>query len=246
MAPTALSSPSSLHHIRHVSQTLSHLARRAPADIDSITPLASVFALIVRSPDSIHKRGLDMGLATRSPILTDVLAPLTDDTLTKRQSYVLAIPTTYAGLNDGPAPGVLVGIVLGAIAGFLLIFFIILFGARAYGGRAIIEKEVIHHSHREHRDRRSRSRSTHKSEAPRRETRRETIVKERVRRETRPAPASEPDEVIVEEEEDDIVEVIEEHSPERRPTSKRTSGFRTVDPAEFGGGNAPRRKVSRR
>ena len=48
--------------------------------------------------------------------------------------------------------------------------------------------------------------------------------------------------------EDDIVEVIEEHSPVRRPSKreKRTSGFRTVDPAEFGGGGAPMRKVSRR
>jgi hypothetical protein len=70
-------------------------------------------------------------------------------------------------------------------------------------------------------------------------TRRETIIVEEERRTTRPAPP--PD--------DDIVEVIEEHSPVRRPSrreSKRTSGFRTVDPAEFGGGDRPMRKMGRR
>lgn len=57
------------------------------------------------------------------------------------------------------------------------------------------------------------------------------------------------DEVVVEEEEDDIVEVIEEHSPEppprRKPSARRSATFRTVDPAEFGGGNAPSRRISR-
>ena len=83
------------------------------------------------------------------------------------------------------------------------------------------------------------------SERPQRTRRETTIIGERVTRERN----SEPTEVIVEEEHDDIVEVIEEHSPERRPNrreSKRTSGFRTVDPAEFGGGTRPVRKVSRR
>ncbi len=83
------------------------------------------------------------------------------------------------------------------------------------------------------------------SERPQRTRRETTVIEERVTRERN----SEPTEVIVEEEHDDIVEVIEEHSPERRPNrreSKRTSGFRTVDPAEFGGGSRPMRKVSRR
>ena len=82
------------------------------------------------------------------------------------------------------------------------------------------------------------------SEVPRTE-RRTTVIEERISRER----VSVPDEVIVEEEHDDIVEVIEEHSPERRQSrreSKRASGYRTVDPAEFGGGSRPMRKVSRR
>lgn len=57
--------------------------------------------------------------------------------------------------------------------------------------------------------------------------------------------------VVVEEEEEDIVEVIEEHSPEpppRRRSSaapRRSGAFRTVDPAEYGGGDAPSRRISR-
>lgn len=47
------------------------------------------------------------------------------------------------------------------------------------------------------------------------------------------------------EREDDIVEVIEEHDPPRRVKSKRQSGFRTVDPAQFAGGGRPLRKVRR-
>ncbi len=48
---------------------------------------------------------------------------------------------------------------------------------------------------------------------------------------------------------DDIVEVIEDHSPPRRvkrESSRRESGYRTVDPEAFGGGSRPLRKVSRR
>jgi len=54
---------------------------------------------------------------------------------------------------------------------------------------------------------------------------------------------------VREEREDDIVEVIEEHSPVRRESrrsSGRQSGFRTVDPDALGGGDRPVRKVSRR
>lgn len=55
--------------------------------------------------------------------------------------------------------------------------------------------------------------------------------------------------VVVEEEEEDIVEVIEEHSPEppprRRSSARRSTTFRTIDPAEYGGGDAPSRRISR-
>ena len=80
-------------------------------------------------------------------------------------------------------------------------------------------------------------------EPRRRESRRTTVVEETRRTSTREPEI---------EREEDIVEVIEEHSPVRRKTGSRresnrvSSGFRTVDPAEFGGGDRPVRKVSRR
>lgn len=162
------------------------------------------------------------------------------DSLEKRQNVILAIPTTYAGLNSGPQPGALVGIVLGSIAGFILLLYIVLSAFRLSGFQrtAVVEEEVIRH-----RRQRSRSRSRAMTEASGpRSPRRERVVREET--------------VVVEErvepsvsQEDDIVEVIEEHSPERPPPkreSTRRSGYRTVDPAEFGGGSRPMRKVSRR
>lgn len=77
--------------------------------------------------------------------------------------------------------------------------------------------------------------------------RRERIVREREERVVEERHF-EPESVIVDEEEDDIVEVIEEHSPERPPKRDppRRSGFRTVDPAEFAGGDRARRSLNKR
>lgn len=173
------------------------------------------------------KRALtDVSLSPRSPI-PETVHPifLSPAALSKRQNAILAIPTTYSGLNNGPAPGAIVGIVLGSIAGFVLILYIILSAMRlsgTWGRTTVVEKEIIH------RRRRSRSRTM----VEREET---VVVEERV----------EPSES------DDIVEVIEEHSidrptrpPKRGPSGR--SGFRTVDPAEFAGGNRPIRNVPRR
>jgi hypothetical protein len=148
--------------------------------------------------------------------------------------------------------------VLGSVAGFLLILWLIytcgnlgdgfsIFGV--WGRQTVVEEEIIHRHERSRPHPRSRSRSHSPSQVSQTEitevlsvrspsrTRRETIVVEE-HRTSRPPPP-----------EDDIVEVIEEHSPVRRPSkreSRRTSGFRTVDPAEFGGGDGPMRKMSRR
>ncbi|RMZ76454.1 hypothetical protein DV737_g4810, partial [Chaetothyriales sp. CBS 132003] len=186
MPPTAPTF-SSIKHVLPLSKIFLALSHRAVA-ADTLTPLASVFALIIREPSSIHTRSLS-ALLSRTPRLEETLSSLGDSTLAKRQVYILAIPTTYAGLNAGPSPGVVVGIMLGSIAGFLLVGWIFLLLVRVYSGH---------------------------------------------------------NEIIVEEESDDIVEVIEEHSPERRESRTKRSGYRTVDPAEFGGGDAPRRSISRR
>jgi hypothetical protein len=236
MAPITLPRAPSGENIRHVSRSISsHLASNL-------------------SGPSIISRALQAlkYFTTRKPQQSSPASIL----LSKRQTQVLAIPTTYEGLDSGPQPGTVVGIVLGSVAGFLLILWLIytcgnlgdgfsIFGV--WGRQTVVEEEIIHRRERSRSHSRSRSRShsrvsqTETAEvlsvrSPSR-TRRETIIVEE-RRTSRPPPP-----------EDDIVEVIEEHSPVRRPSrreSKRSSGFRTVDPAEFGGGDRPMRKMSRR
>ncbi|KAL8721104.1 MAG: hypothetical protein Q9225_002127 [Loekoesia sp. 1 TL-2023] len=177
----------------------------------------------------------------------------------RQQSTPKLIPETYAGLDKGPPPGTVVGIVLGSVAGFLLILWIIYTCINFNASRGVNtyeEETVVRRRSRSprssrrspprspsrHAPSRSRSRSEvievsrHRS-PPRRETRRETVILEE---RSRPPPPPV-------EREDDIVEVIEEHSPPRRSSgSRRVSGYRTVDPEAYGGGNRPMRKVSRR
>ncbi len=211
------------------------------------TPVASVFAVIIRGTVHLSRRTLfsprfARGIHSRS----DVVEPVFLGHLSKRQNAVLAIPTTYAGLDSGPAPGAVVGIVLGSIAGFILILYIFLSAFRLWGpgggNTEVVEEEIIHS-----RRRRSRSRSramTERSMPP--PPTRERVVRER---EEETVVVEEHVDNRTEEDEDDIVEVIEEHSPERRPPRRQPSGrsgYRTVDPAEFGGGSRPIRKVSRR
>ncbi|RMD43200.1 hypothetical protein DV735_g1898, partial [Chaetothyriales sp. CBS 134920] len=182
-----------------------------------------------------HALSLPLPLAANSHSSPPLLA--------KRQIYVLAIPTTYYGLDSGPSPGVVVAIMLGSIAGFLLAGWVLLLAVRVYssGGGGVFEKETIIRTHRRTTVARSRSRS--RSSHRRRRT---TIVEEAVVAGSHVSN----DEIIVEEEPEDVVEVIEDPSPDRRESRResrvRRSGFRTVDPAEFGGGDAPRRSISRR
>lgn len=173
----------------------------------------------------------------------------------RQQAPPKLIPETYAGLNKGPPPGTVVGIVLGSVAGFLLILWLIYtcVNFNAARGVSTYEEETVvrrrsrsprssRRSPSRHAPSRSRSRSEvievsrHRSPPRQRETRRETVILEE---RSRPAPPPV-------EREEDIVEVIEEHSPVRRSSgSRRVSGYRTVDPEAFGGGNRPLRKVRR-
>lgn len=69
--------------------------------------------------------------------------------LDKRQRGVLAIPTSYHGLNSGPAPAIVVAIVLGSVAGFLLTLWLVLAcislggGYDLFGRRTVVEEDVI-------------------------------------------------------------------------------------------------------
>jgi hypothetical protein len=165
--------------------------------------------------------------------------------LIRRQS-ILPIPATYSGLNSQQQPGTVAGIVIGSVAGFLLILWLIYtcLGQNGQGGE-VIQTETIRRRSRSPRRRSvSRSETIEITNPPRRERtpprrepiRRETVVVEEMRM------------PVEREDEDDIVEVIEEHSPTpppRRARSQRASGYRNVDPDAYGGGDRPMRKVRR-
>ena len=90
---------------------------------------------------------------------TTIANPLADTrSLFQRQAaVVLAIPTTYYRLNAGPSPGLVVGITLGAIAGFLLLAWLLFFIIQLrQKNRRVIEEEIIER-------RASRSRSARRS-----------------------------------------------------------------------------------
>ena len=236
---------SSLSHplaLRSLLPSIHQLAARPdkhPLPTRTVAPLD----LVPRSLASLFHRQVTTITATASPTTNTVTAtPL--------------IPANYAGINSGPTPGTVVGIVFGSVAGFLLLLWLIYtcFGLGGGGGgggsSSVIEEEVIRRRSRSPSRRRSSPRrppstrsasevmevrsTRERTPPPRRETRRETVIMEETRRPARPP-------------EDDIVEVIEEHDPPPRERSRKSSGgFRIVDPEAFGGGSRPQRKVSRR
>ena len=238
LLPRSLHTPSEIQSL--ISSAINGLAKRAPPS-DLRIPTQT---LKERSLASLLRRQQVTVTATSSP------NPI--------------IPATYSGLNTGPSSGEVVGIVFGSVAGFLLVLWLI-YTCFSLGGAApassVVEEEVVvrrrsgssrrppsSHSRSETIEvtrtrERSRSRSRSRSpppprSPPRRETsRRETIHIEEIRRASRPPP------------QDEIVEVIEEHSPVRRESrrsSGRQGGYRTVDPNALGGGDRPMRKMSRR
>ena len=197
---------------------------------------ALFFGHTLRSIPSLEPRASSTPTKT---IAVRTLQPLTRSisALLRRQT-ILPIPATYSGLEDGPPAGVVVGITLGSVGGFLLVLWL-LYSCFNQGGnnRTVVEEEVVRRRSRSPpRRSRSRSETIEIRSPPRREPpRRETVVITETRR-----PA---------EREDDIVEVIEEESPPPRRSSRTervSGGYRTVDPDAYGGGSRPMRKVSRR
>ncbi|MCJ1249295.1 hypothetical protein MMC30_006518 [Trapelia coarctata] len=194
---------------------------------------------ILPSIPSLHARTLPNSWSSTSiRTLTTKIS-----SLIRRQTQILPIPATYAGLNAGPDSGTVVGITLGSVAAFLLVLWLLYtcFGQVGTGGQ-VVQEEVIRRRSRSPRRRSvSRSETIEIASPPRRErtpprrepSRRETIVVEETRRR---------------DDGDDIVEVIEEHSPPpRRVRSSRNSGgYRNVDPDQYAGGPEPFRKVSSR
>ncbi|KAJ5753074.1 hypothetical protein N7520_009991 [Penicillium odoratum] len=163
--------------------------------------------------------------------------------LQKRYTTV-SIPSTYGGLDNGPAPGTVVGIVLGSVGGVVLILYLTFLalnpGGLARGSTSSIDEEVVVTS------RRGPSLRRHGDTIE--------VVEERDRRDSyrrRPSPRDR-DRIVVEEsltgtatsDGRDVVEVFEEESslsastrPPRRASRARShrSGVRTIDPLDYGG-----------
>ncbi|CAG8980908.1 hypothetical protein HYALB_00012788 [Hymenoscyphus albidus] len=150
------------------------------------------------------------------------------------------IPTTYGSINSSLSPGVIVGIVLGSVGGFLLLLWLLYtclslgrMGTTAYTEEVVVARPPRRKSHRGSRASRRvtetvevrrdrtpvrivREPTPPPPRSPPRTSRRETIIVEE-RREERRAPSRAPsrrgsDEVVV----------IEEHSPPRRKKSHRS------------------------
>lgn len=161
-------------------------------------------------------------------------ASRTFSSLEARQT-VVAIPATYQAYGQ-TSPGTVVGITLGVVLGiaFIMWVFYVVFNANNPSGATEVEviKTVPQRTRRSRNSDRSEVAevSRNRNRSPPRRTR-EIIVEETRTRSANPPPPAE--------DEDDIVEVFEEHSPARRP--RRSSGYRTVDPNEFGGGRRERR-----
>jgi hypothetical protein len=174
-------------------------------------------------------------LLPRQPFDVDV--PTVFDKLTRqhvplRRDVVQGIIPTYYDYS-GPAPGTVVGIVMGSLAGWILLVWLLYSLAQGNfkGGGATIagEEEVVVRRRRNSHGGRSR-RSTPRTEvrefsrSPRRSGREHVIVEER-RQPTRTRS------IVVEERSrvpgDDVVEVIEEHEEDYRRRSGRNSrGYR--------------------
>ncbi|KAJ5204709.1 uncharacterized protein N7498_005588 [Penicillium cinerascens] len=181
---------------------------------------------------------LDATKAASSPFAFD--ERILSSHLQKRYTTI-SIPATYASLNSGPRPGVVVGIVLGTVGGVCLLLYLTFMalnpGGLARGGSSITDEEVVV------RSRRTPSRS------------RSEVIEVVEERDYRRRPRRDRDRVVVEEsttetetthESRDFIEVVEEESsglstmsPPRRPKSYR-SGIRRVDPHEYGGGGSSR------
>lgn len=167
------------------------------------------------------------------------------------------VPGCYQNIDSGPAPGAVVGIVLGAVAGFLFLLWLlwILSQGTSFIRSSRYEEEDIHrrrsrspaHTHRRHR-------SSHHGEMRASPRERDRIIREeRITRNAGGgippprAPSHVRESVIVDDaprgerrvDGDDMVEVMEEHSsvasgppPPSRHKSRRGSGYRSVQPQE--------------
>lgn len=172
-------------------------------------------------------------LTTRDPTTQfasdDAFAPfgIKSRSLESRQIVQGLIPTYLR--QDGPGTGIVVGITLGSVAGFLLLVWLLWTLTNNSRNAISGEEEIVvrrprrnSNSHRSRRGTRSEVREYDRS--PRRSGGRSTVI---VEESTRSRPRS----IVVEETRrrvpgDDMVEVIEEESEYERRRARRGSGYR--------------------
>ncbi|KAJ6444507.1 protein translocation protein, Sec62 family protein [Purpureocillium lavendulum] len=102
------------------------------------------------TPRALHDASIPIPtLNSLTPTSTSTTKPQPHAVVARQQStptqtYVV-IPTTYGSLDNSPSPGVVVGIVLGSVAGFLLLLFL-LYSALGFGpvvlGRGSAGEEI--------------------------------------------------------------------------------------------------------
>ncbi|KAF4513504.1 hypothetical protein G6O67_000768 [Ophiocordyceps sinensis] len=166
------------------------------------------------------------------------------------------IPATYGSLYDSPPPGTVVAIVIGSVAGFLLLVLLV-YAALGFGparsesesvgpapSRSVFSLGSRSRSHlgpdRRHKRRRSRRRSRrHAPETVEVRTREHYVVdggtasRQPIRvvvAAPRPAPAPRPPPAVVaHDDDDDEVVVIEEHSPPPRKSRRHSGRSRRSD-----------------
>ncbi|KAM7188199.1 hypothetical protein V8F33_010792 [Rhypophila sp. PSN 637] len=188
--------------------------------------------------------------------------------LARQAVQTSTIPSTYGSLYSGPQPGEVVGIVLGSVAGFILILWLIYtcinMGNPSSGTddvSSVVTRKSRRASHRHSHSHHHHARPRSATVEIRTTTRGPVIVDD--------VSSSVPDEAIIVEEairtrrarstsrgppirrvgSDDEVVVIEEASPSRHRSRRRSgsirmsSGYREVDPEEM---REIRRSISRR
>lgn len=164
------------------------------------------------------------------------LTPHLIETSLQKRYTTISIPSTYGGLNDHLTAGAVVGIVLGSVAGFVLLMYVLFL---AVSPKSIARGPPTSASSYTSKDSSVYQGRARSSRQPRRDER--SISAHSYRRRSR----SRSDRIIVEESQtsgpsrNDVVEVIEDESeseisrPPRR-TSRR-GGARHIDPLAYGG-----------
>jgi hypothetical protein len=204
-----------------------------PAVLDPYEAVAAhIDSLAQRHPDH-SRRNPRLSAIDHSAIPLD--APRNQPVAKRQQLVIQGIIPTYYNL-DGPAPATVAGIVLGSVAGFLLIVWLLytLFNGQSFGGarattamagqEEIIVRRPRRNSHGARRSTASRRTEIREvSRSPRRSGGRSQIIVEERRGPPRPRS------IIVEERHrvpnDDVVEVIEEQEYHERRGNRR-GGYR--------------------